>query len=54
MGRMEAAAGGEVGDGAEGGWVEAFGRAEAVVDGEQDRGEGCRGEHRLGGEFGHG
>jgi hypothetical protein len=47
-------AGGEFGDGAEGGGVEAFGGAEAVVDGEEDRGEGCRGQESLFGEGWHG
>jgi hypothetical protein len=44
---------GEGGDGAEGCWVQAFAGADSMND-EEDRGEGCRGEHRLDGEFGHG
>ena len=44
----------KVGYGAEGGGVETFGDAYGVVDDEEDRGKGCRGEHRLCGEFGHG
>jgi hypothetical protein len=48
------AAGGEFDNGAEGGEVEAFGGSEAVVDGEQDRGEGRDGQHGLFGEGGHG
>jgi hypothetical protein len=35
----------------EGGGVEAFGSVEAVVDGEEDRGEGREGEQGLGWEF---
>ena len=45
---------GEAGDGAEGAGVEALCSSAAVVDGEEDRGEGRDGEKRLSGEGGHG